>query len=620
LVAFFGVNRLKPSDAPFPFGVFDIETEGLNAKAFKFGIVKVNGKHNLFTDKNEMLNFMLSFPGYSFYAHNSEYDLSGLLENIISSLTYPDDKILFSGSSLIQLQKCVKKVKNGNKPDKKIYVNFLDSMNYFKSSLESIGEAIGLKKLKQIADYEKMEVNSINIYYCKRDCDILEKALLYFFEVLRGYGIKPRLTIAGNALALFRTAFLKQDYKVNVAYDDKFHLSYFGGRTETFDNFSYEGSCYDFNSLYPSVMQSSYRYPNPQMLRKGRGLEMLMSLLNNPRYEGVAEVTVKCDMNIPLLPYKQDGKLYFPTSKEGTLKGYWNFPELREALESGYEFLEAGDVVYSVGMPSPFGSYVEELYSLRQKYKAEGSCMELFVKYLLNSLYGKFGQQEEKKEFGSASEIKDRKGQVFDEFLNAPGCGYWKEIDENGEVIKVRASHACYCWCSYVTSYARVKLYRAFKECGFNVAYCDTDSIFTTEKMKSSKELGDVKEEYRYKEGHFIKAKHYGIKKYGHFEGEGFITYDKSVKIKGVRGADDENKEEQTLKKVFKNKEALSNRRLNPETGTLYRAGEAITIIKKVGLLDEKRKWFEGKSVPFDVEELKLNSNLIKSKHEQTRV
>ena len=558
---------------------------------------------------------MLGFEGYSFYAHNSEYDLSGLLENIISSLNYPDDKILYSGSNLISLSKCVRKQKNGKKADKKYYVTFLDSINYFKSSLEALGEAIGLKKLKCIAEYETMDANSVNVYYCKRDCDILEKALNNFFDVLRRYGVKPRLTIAGNALALFRTAFLKQDFKVNVKLDNKFHLSYYGGRTEAFDNYSFEGQCYDFNSLYPSVMQKEFRYPNPQMLRKGEGLEVLLALLNNPRYEGVAKVRVKCDMNIPLLPFKQAGKLYFPTSKAGTMEGYYNFPELREALNSGYEILEAGEIIYSVGMPSPFGEYVEKLYNLRLAYKAEGSCLELFVKYLLNSLYGKFGQQDEKKEFGSASEIKERPGQVFEEFLNAPGCGYWKEIDPvTGDVVKTRSSHACFCWCSYVTSYARVKLYRAFKALNFEVAYCDTDSIFTNSQVESSKELGELKEEYQYKEGHFIKAKHYGIVKYGKFKGEGFITYDKSVKIKGVRGATDENATNQTLKKVFKNKEALGNRRINPDTGKLYRSGEAITINKKISLLDQKRKWKDGKSEPYDVEELKLNINLIEVK------
>ncbi|WKN02343.1 DNA polymerase [Methanosarcina spherical virus] len=183
-----------------------------------------------------------------------------------------------------------------------------------------------------------------------------------------------------------------------------------------------------------------------------------------------------------------------------------------------------------------------------------------------------------------------------------------------GNVVKTRSSHTCFCWCSYVTTYARVKLFRAFKALNFEVAYCDTDSIFTNSKIESSKELGELKEEYRYKEGHFIKAKHYGIVKYGKFEGEGFITYDKSVKIKGVRGATDENASEQTLKKVFKNKETLGNRRINPDTGKLYRAGEPITINKKISLLDEKRKWKDGKSEPYDVEELKLNLNLIEVK------
>jgi hypothetical protein len=612
MAIFYQVSRLKPQKTDFPFGVFDIETEGLNAKKFKFGVVKVNKKHHIFTDRVEMLNFMLSYEGYSFFAHNSEYDLSGLFENIIGDLNYPDDSIVYSGSSLIQLSKCVKKTKVGKQQKiKRVYVNFLDSMNYFKTSLGALGDAIGIKKLKEIVDFEKMEVNSINVKYCKRDCDILEKALEYFFDVLKSFGVRPRLTIAGNALALFRTAFLKQDYKINIEYDKYFLESYFGGRTETFKNWSYNGYCYDFNSLYPSVMQKGYRYPNPQMLRQSEGLEVLMSLLNNKYYEGVAEVTVKFSGNIPLLPYRQDGKLYFPQSENGTLKGFWNFPELREALESGYEFLECGKIIYSKGIDSPFGDYVKTLYELRQKYKSEGSCMELFVKYLLNSLYGKFGQQNEKREIGSADEILQRENQIFEEFTNAPGIGYWKTVDTEGNIQKSRATHSCFAWCSYVTSYARVKLFRAFKEANFNVAYCDTDSIFTTEKMNSSKELGDLKLEYAYTVGHFIKAKHYRVTKLGNYQSEQFITYDNSVKIKGVRNPENENITTQEVKKVMKNKEALKVQRINPSTGKKYKSGEPITIKKIISLQDEKRKWENGNSKPYDIDELKVKKGEI---------
>jgi len=600
------IEKLKPSNKEYKYGVFDIETAGLNAKAFKFGVVKVDGTHFVFEDKEKMLNFMLKkeYEGYNFYAHNGEYDLSGLFENIIGDLK-PEDSILYSGSNLISLKICTRKESNGkNHKEKRFYVTFLDSMNYFQTSLENLGNAIGMKKLKEIVDYEVMEINKNNIYYCKRDCDILEESLKQFFTLLNSYGVTPKLTIASNALAVFRTAFLEKDYNVNVKYDDVFKLSYFGGRTEVFKHEVGAGQCYDFNSLYPSVMISENKYPDPSKLRMAFGLDELFNILEDTDYEGVAYITVKCTNNIPLLPFKHENKLYFPTSKNGDLSGYYNFPEIREALKSGYEIIKAGEIIYSIGINSPFGEYVETLYKLRQEYKKAGSSMELFVKYMLNSLYGKFGQSDEIAEIGDINDIENHDGETFELFPNSESIGYWKSVDSDGIVQRERSEHTCYCWCSYVTSYARVKLYQAFKKLNFNVAYCDTDSVFTPIEMDNSSVLGDVKEEYKYNSGNFIKPKHYTVQKLGKYESSSFITYDVTNKLKGVRNVQDVTEEIQPLTKVMKNKEAMHTRKINPKTGLSYRAGESLTIIKHVGMNDNKRSWVGNESKPLDVRDI----------------
>ena len=64
---------------------------------------------------------------------------------------------------------------------------FLDSLKLFLTSLENLGETIGIKKLKDTVDYTKFKIVKTHNYpqkwltYLKRDCEILAKYLNYFF-------------------------------------------------------------------------------------------------------------------------------------------------------------------------------------------------------------------------------------------------------------------------------------------------------------------------------------------------------------------------------------------------------------------------------------------------------
>ena len=62
---------------------------------------------------------------------------------------------------------------------------------------------------------------------------------------------------------------------------------------------------------------------------------------------------------------------------------------------------------------------------------------------------------------------------------------------------------------SFVTSYARLKMYEQMEKINFDVYYMDTDSLFTPRKMKSTKELGEMKLEYQLKEACFLLPKTY---------------------------------------------------------------------------------------------------------------
>lgn len=591
---------LKVKDIPKTFkknkfGTFDIETKrdvktgGANANNFIYGVVFDGKIKHIFHDKNKMFNFMClrKFKGFKWFAHKAEYDLNGLMENIIKDT----DKVLFADSRLIFAERIIhtRTDKKGHTHNEKVV--FMDSMNYFQTSLANIGHGIGYKKINITLDeIEKKDHKSIS--YCIRDCTVLYKALQMFFDLLRDkFNINPRLTIASNAMAIFQTNYLTDDVPISPL-DLFFKDSYYGGRTEVFKKHLGKGFCYDVNSLYPHSMLG--RFPDPSQLKKQYGTEMLKELLENELFEGSARVTLQCNLNIPILPYKAKNKNYFPT---GEITGTYNFNELRYALENGYELIEGFEIVYSRGIESPFAEYVNTIYQMRNDYKKEGSAFELFCKYLLNSLYGKFGEYHEIREIGCMDDIQEDEDNgtwVFDEIGNT-GVGYWKLCDESGEIITEYAKHNIFAWCSYVTSYARITLYEFMKKANFDIYYCDTDSLFTPHELPSSKTLGDMKKEYDILNADFVKPKHYSVNSIK-AEGKGFLMMDRTTKIKGLRDVTDIYKTEQSIRRVIKTKEALI-RNLN--------AGDSIITPKQISLDDEKRNWIdENNSIPFTVKEI----------------
>lgn len=583
-------------------GTFDIETfrdektGTANAKNFLYGVVYDGLKYFVFHDHTEMFNFMCrrKYKGWTWFAHNAEYDLNGLLENIITDSDRPP---LYNKSRFIQYKKVIyqrdtgRTTKTGEKIIHKEHVVFQDSMNYFQTKLANIGEGIGLKKIDITLDeIERADHKSIS--YCKRDCKVLYKALGLFTDFCNGFGINPKLTIASTAMAIFQTAFL--DSPVFVDQKDMYFLdSYYGGRTEVFKRRMSQGQCYDVNSLYPKSMIDG-KFPDPANLRIIQGKKILLQLLDNKKYEGVADVDLKFIGFYPILPMRHKGKNYFPISdQENNISGSYNFNELRYALDNGYVLEDAREICYSVGIDSPFTEYVDEIYKQRLHYKSEGSAFQMFCKYLLNSLYGKFGERRELKEMGSIDDYQE--GRLFEE-IGDSGVGYWTEYDKNGEVKREITEHTIFAWCSYVTSYARIRLYEYFKLVNFDVNYCDTDSMFTATQLPESvvgDELGQMKKEYSLLSAEFIKPKHYRVHVYkdcGHF-----LILSQTKKLKGCRDVEDINSTEQIIKRVVKPKEALRR-------GLL--AGQAIEFIKNISLQDDKRNWRTYDSLPLTVSQI----------------
>ena len=480
-------------------GAFDIETWGLNAKRFAFGVVQWISSYNdendykveerIFYNKNEMANFLLTdtFMNYMIYSHNGgKFDLIGLYENYLI-----DDRfeVLMNDGRFIYMK------------FKEKDITFVDSMNIFPMGLPVIGKSLGFRKfetpIKFLDGLEEEGLNDEDIEYCRRDVGILIKAILYFQNLIyKQFHVNLKLTIASTAQRIWNTNFLEKDIKISQLDRLFFRNSYYGGRTELIEGKGTEKFVYyhDFNSLYPSVMIDT-RYPNPEHLEYLNQLYTDIKYILN--YEGVSLVSIYIpDMIYPPLPYRMKNKLIFPV---GNLTGWYNHNELRVAIEYGCKIKKIYKTVFSYDTVNYFKKYIEYFYNLRLKYKQEENKMgNLITKLLMNSLYGKFAQLNTDKKVGLIFEEpkKRKRGQwIFRPYKNTD-WGVWSLVDENLQPIQKEAYNNIVLFSSYTTSAARIKLFRKVMEVfnkGGKVYYTDTDSIISDIFLEDSKELGKLK-------------------------------------------------------------------------------------------------------------------------------
>ena len=488
---------IKGGALPPKFGSFDCETEGLYGKA-KLICMVLNTNEKLSFQGEDCVNEFIveitsrKYRGYHFYAHNLSFDLEKTFgEKFKNSLDNKDFKLILSGSRLI---KAVYNTSTKNR------LTLLDSFNLIPKKLSDIGEDLGFPKLttpdKWITGEPVTEITKEDIEYCYRDCEIVLKILYLYEEMIRPFKIRLKVTEAANAKAIWKSIHInKKPLFLDEAKDEKFRESYYGGRTEVFirGHLKQRLYYYDINSMYPFVMMSN-KFPNPDKLRYSKDIHK--ALRDN---EGCAKLTVKApDMDYPILPVRTN-RLIFPV---GTFTGVWNFPEIRLALDKGYEIIETHWVLSSEPIESPFKEYIDYFMEKKIRYSKEGKkALRFLAKRMMNSLYGKFAQR---------IDMEDR--YTHEEPLE--GVPY-QPMGENTfklkNVNKERASETIVCWASYITSYARCLLYSYFPQKGLH--YCDTDSIVVEsplpDEVIDDNEFGLMSVEDIIKESFYVAPKRY---------------------------------------------------------------------------------------------------------------
>lgn len=393
---------------------------------------------------------------------------------------------------------------------------FHDSAALFPFSLERLTKSFGVAHIKKKLDVSNLKKVTLElIEYLEFDLKGFWESIDQFYEwpLIKTCG--GSYTLAGQALRVLRTTLKKDVYALSVEMDRNIRPGYLGGRTEIFRPY-YAGKsplyCYDVNSLYPTVMHAE-KYPNGFDCEETKYFSKRMGFYH-------CDVEVSDDMYLPplgvLAKVGKSSKYVFP---RGKFKGIFSIPEINYARELGVKIkTKRGFLFGSSG--HLFRKFVDTLYPMKQN--AKDGVTQTIAKLLLNSCYGRFGLATEKENL------------VFDE--GQDDFYPERELRVGGKTVELGTipvdldTFSNVAIAAYVTSYARIYMHRLMLNCQDSLYYTDTDSIFTTKKLPTGTDLGELKLEYSVTEACFLLPKAYAMRGAKSDSGE---VPSEFVKIKG---------------------------------------------------------------------------------------
>lgn len=522
-----------------------------------------------YTSIPDFLNEEFSWKnnGKLFYAH------AGGLADIQFILRYIWDrypvKAIPSGSSYI-----IVKVQKG-----RYRFTLVDSYWLLRDKLENIGRSIG--QYKGLEGYtDEQRINFYNnaplseiIDYNQQDCKILWDAIGQFEAEIWNLGGQLQLTIASTAMNLFQRKFLQRNIQNSPLIDDATKPAYIASRVEVFRREGKKLLQFDINSSFPASMTKampgdliniSSRF-NPE--EEGEKLHIVDAIIEVP------------ETDMPHPPYRHpSGRIFFPTGQwEGTFTG----ADLVYMMQMGGKVININRVLQF----EPFydlAAYVTQIYELRKK--ETDPFRRLVYKYLLNSLYGKFGEKRNKETIWYQPEETELR-RFTDDNSRMLSPGIWAE-----KVIR-KIPHAHMPITAYITAYSRILIHQQLLLS--DPYYCDTDCVVTRHRLPVSNELGKLKLEKKIKEGIFLAPKMYKT-----IETDGTITIRaKGFSRLGPDGFDRlRNGEATTIERMGRIKELMRKGILSPTI---------IKIVKRLQGGTEKRVFLkDGTSRPWTIKEL----------------
>lgn len=456
----------------------------------------------------------------------------------------------------------------------KYNVTFRDSRQLLNASLRSLGIAFGVKILKTIFPYFFVNENNLNynshvpefkyfteiseieyqdymnqfigklwnleietVKYCNIDCISLYQILIKFNSLiykLFEINIHKHPTLSSLAFAIYRTHFLKKDtiaqLSGQIAKDIR--QSYTGGAVDMYIPENLKGEelySYDVNSLYPSQMESQLMPINHPTLFYGDIRKV------DPNAFGFFYCKIKAPDNLehPIL------QTHIKTNngmRTIAPLGVWSdmlfSKEIDNAMKYGYKFEIIWGYTFKSGII--FKDYVNTLYKLRSDYP-KSNPINYLAKLLLNSLYGRFGMDDNFTEVNIIHKdyYSDFENKYFDNIIDREDLGDYKLITikaSESQIDKDESTHNVSIGiAAAITGYARIHMSQFKNNLDYNLYYTDTDSVYIdaplSDELVNSKILGKMKLENKINKAIFLSPKVYYLETV-----DGKIIY----KVKGL--------------------------------------------------------------------------------------
>lgn len=362
-------------------------------------------------------------------------------------------------------------------------IKFLDSGNHFRMPLKKLGEAIGIKKLDMDIHDEA---------YVTTDSWICLKGMTQARDYIASIGGRIGATSGSSAVSVWEHM-VEKEFSTGAVDTPWLRQGYYGGRTEIFASHM-EGDIrgYDINSMYPFCMMHDY----PEYL-------MDDPLLNKAQGMGEVTISIPHDLFVAPLPWRtKEDSLWYPV---GVIRGTWTYDEIRYAEELGAKVLKVHNAYGCNTLVRPFDEFITTLYEKRKASKNEAE--RLFLKVLMNSLYGKIASKSQVTRTVSRHTLLNGK---TDRMNEVKWINYQRGLLD---YFTPPPPYVNVCWGAMITANARLLLTKYLAQVKpEKLIYCDTDSLYGEGvSLPESNELGGMKLEKRAKVMNVIQPKAYQI-------------------------------------------------------------------------------------------------------------
>jgi len=488
------------------------------------------------------------YNGFNIYIHNlGKFDIIFLFKYLVKlgqvspiihngriisiKFSFGDNykyRLHFKDSYLLLLTSLRKLTKSFNvETQKSMFPHFFVNEN----NLNYIGKVPEIKYFDKINknDYNNYRKNfKINwnlkneaIKYCNIDCISLYQVVLKFSELIFqhfGISIHKYPTLPSLAFAIFRTNFIPKNVipQLSGKISNDIRQGYTGGAVDVYIPYlpkKVKGKGYDVNSLYPFSMDQFEMPVGKPTFFKGDIRKI------DPDAFGFfyCNIVAPDDIKHPIIQtHVKTSNGVRTMAPIGTWSDMLFSAEIDNAIKYGYNFKILWGYTFDKGYI--FKDYVQNIYNIKKSYP-KSDPMYYIAKILLNSLYGRFGMDDN---FSDINIIhKDYYGDFENKFIDSIVTKikiddyFLVEIkqseninEENDGNHNINVSIA-----AAITAYSRIHMSQFKNNPKINLYYTDTDSIYTDSELDpsliSNNELGKMKLENTYKKAIFLSPKVY---------------------------------------------------------------------------------------------------------------